>query len=232
MKGNRMSATDIRAMTADTIGKDILGALLAEIKLLPKTWEKIPKKKQDDIIDRLRSRVETNVKMAVHLIASEGRTVVSGDLDQITIKDGAKAVIKISRAAESLHELYDAQGKAVLIVVSGAAEHTGGMDEIRGEADQRAMDLGHEYHEDDGGGMDGHEGEVVDAEMLGLPAPDQVEPSEEETSKAYEDGYQAAKSGKAEDDAPNMRYALLSAWVFGWRAWHNENDDEEDQEAA
>ena len=102
---------DFRSMTADSIGKDLLSALLSEIRLLPKPWDQIAKSKQDDIIDRLRKRVETNVKMAVHLLSSQGRTVVVGDLEQITIKDGAKAVIKIGRSAESLHDLYDAQGK-------------------------------------------------------------------------------------------------------------------------
>lgn len=138
---------DFRSMTADSIGKDLLSALLSEIRLLPKPWDQIAKSKQDDIIDRLRKRVETNVKMAVHLLSSQGRTVVVGDLEQITIKDGAKAVIKIGRSAESLHDLYDAQGKAVLVIVSDAGEHTGGMDGITGEEDQRAMDLGHEYHD-------------------------------------------------------------------------------------
>ena len=82
---------DFRTMTADTIGKDILQALVMELKLLPQPWPKLPKKKQDDIIDSLRNRVESNVKMAVHLLAAEGRTVVAGDIDQITIEDGVKA---------------------------------------------------------------------------------------------------------------------------------------------
>jgi ribosome modulation factor len=221
-----MSTTDIRAMTADTIGKDILGALLAEIKLLPKPWEKLSKTKQDDILDRLRSRVEANVKMAVHLIASEGRTVVSGDLDQITIKDGAKAVIKISRTAESLHELYDAQGRAVLIVVSSAAEHTGGMDEIQGEADQRVMDLGHEYREDDGGGMDGENEESIEGETLGLPKPGDTEPTEEEKWAAWDEGYAAAEAGKPLADCPCTKGTLCIYWTKGWKEWHEDHGGE------
>ncbi len=58
-----MENQDIRNMTADTIGKDLLGALLAELRLLPKPWEQLAQAKQDDVIDRLRKRVETNVKM-------------------------------------------------------------------------------------------------------------------------------------------------------------------------
>lgn len=210
---------DFRNMTADSIGKDLLGALLAEIKLLPDPWQK----KQDDVIDRLRSRVQTNVSMAVHMLAAEGRTCVAGDLDQITIKDGVKAVVKFSAGAANLHELFEVAGKAVLVVVANAADHTGGMDDIKGESDQRAMDLGHEYRDNDGGGMDGTNDDVIDGEPLALPSPDQVKPSDEELDAAYEDGYQAAADGKAEFDAPVIRHELVAQWMRGFKDWHEQN---------
>ena len=163
---------DFRAMTADTIGKDLLGALLTELRLLPEPWPKLSKSKQDDVIDRLRNRVESNVRMAVHMLAAEGRICVAGDLDQITIKDGVKAVVKFGINAANLHELYEVAGQAVLIVVANAGNHIGGMDEIQGETDQRAMNLGHEYNPNDDG--EGFGGKVVDAEFeetKELPAP-------------------------------------------------------------
>ena len=55
---------DFRAMTADSIGKDLLSALVTEVKLMPDTWPKLSQKRQDDIIDRLRKRVESSVSMA------------------------------------------------------------------------------------------------------------------------------------------------------------------------
>ena len=214
---------DPRAMTADTIGKDLLSAIVTELKLLPKPWPKLSESKQNDIIDRLRARVESNVAMAVHIIASQGRTVVAGDLDQITIKDGVKAVVKFGANAANLHELYDVAGKAVLVVVANAADHTGGMDQIKGDGDQRVMDLGHEYREDDGGGMDGAagDGEVIDGEALGLPAPGETTPTQEELDKAYDDGYQAAAEGKPESDCPVMRGELCIQWVKGWKDFIN-----------
>lgn len=66
---------DFRQMTADTVGKDLLGALVTEIKLLPDVWQKLPKAKQNDVIDRLRNRVEENVKMVVFTIASQHRSI-------------------------------------------------------------------------------------------------------------------------------------------------------------
>ncbi|WGS53532.1 cell division protein FtsK [Paraburkholderia sp. D15] len=210
---------DFRAMTAATVGKDLLQALVLELKLLPDVWVKLSEKKQNDVIDRLRDRVESQIKMAVHVLASSGRTVVAGDLDQVTIKDGVKAVIKFSAAAPSLHELYDAQGKAVLVVVAGAADHTAGMDEVRGESDQRAMDLGKEYTSEDGDGMNGPTGDgVVDGNGLQIDH----QPLQEELDTAEEAGYTAASEGKPQSDCPVMAGALSIAWVKGWKQWHEE----------
>ena len=126
------------------------------------------------MIDRLRRRIETNVKMAVHLLSAQGRIVVAG-------------------------------GKEVLVVVANAGDHTAGMDDIRGESDQRAMDLGHEYREDDGGGMG--DGSVIDGEVPGLPGPGDTTPTESELDEYFEAGYQAAKEGKPVSDCPIVRAA-------------------------
>jgi hypothetical protein len=210
---------DFRAMTADTIGKDLLNALVLELKLLPDVWPKLSEKKQNDVIDRLRARVQSNIAMAVHTLASSGRTVVAGDLDQITIKDGVKAVIKFSAAAPSLHELYDAQSKAVLVVVASADDHTGGMDEVKGESDQRAMDLGKEYTSEDGEGMGGPTGDgVIDVDAKQI----EHQPLQEELDAAEEAGYLAAGEGKPQSDCPVMAGALCIAWVKGWKLWHDE----------
>ncbi|WP_232243614.1 Rmf/CrpP family protein [Paraburkholderia sp. SOS3] len=212
-------------MTADTIGRDLLQALVLELKLLPDVWAKLSEAKQNDVIDRLRARVQSNIAMAVHTLASAGRTVVAGDLDQITIKDGVKAVIKFGANAPSLHELYDAQSKAVLVVVASSADHTAGMDEVRGEGDQRGLDLGQEYTSEDGDGMNGPTGDVVDA---GPGDVRQIEhqPLQEELEAAEQAGFDAAADGKPQSDCPVMAGALCIEWVKGWKRWHEEQGDD------
>jgi len=214
------------AMTADSVGRDLLQALVQEIKLLPDVWPKIPKARQDDVIDRLRERVLTSVTMAVHLISADGRTVVAGDLEQITIKDGVKAVIKFSANAVGLHELYESSGQSVLVVVANPAAHTGGMDEIKGEAVQRAMDLGREYAPNsDGEGMNDN---VVDAVVKTI----EHKPLEAEKQQAYGDGQLAAQEGQPESDCPLMVGELCIEWVKGWRAWHEANPADANAEVA
>jgi ribosome modulation factor len=211
---------DFRTMTADTIGKDLLSGLVTELRLLPKPWPELPKGKQDDIIDRLRARVETNVKMAVHLLAAQGRTVVTGDLDAITIKDGVKATVKFSSAAPNLHELYDANGKAVLVVVANAADHLGGINEVQGEADQRAMNLGNEYDpKGDGKGM----GNTVDGEATAITDQNAAKHTMKERQEAWDAGYQAAMDGKTQHETPaGMAAELVKEWLNGWMTWQEE----------
>ncbi|MBN3832919.1 DNA translocase FtsK [Burkholderia sp. Ac-20344] len=219
-----MTDKNVLQMTADSIGKDLLSALVTEIKLMPDLWIKLSEKKQNDVIDRLRARVEHNVKMATHLIASDGRVVVQGDLVQITIKDGVKAAVEFSSAAPNLHDLYDAQGKAVLLVVANAAAHTGGMDEIRGESDQRGFDLGREYTDQDGDGMDGdrpNADDVVDAEFREVPKLGDG-PTQAQVDEQHQAGRQAAAEGKPESECPVMAGELCIAWVKGWKEWHEE----------
>lgn len=230
---NKEQSPDFKQMTADTIGKDLLGALVQEIRLLPDVWPKLPKAKQDDVIERLRKRVEENVAMAVFTIAAQNRTVVAGSLEQITIKDGVKAVIKFGVKSPNLDGLYEAasDGNDVLVVVAGAKDYIGGMNEIKGDEDQRNidLDLGHEYHDNDGGGMDGVSDVDPDTgEIKGLPSPDQVKPTVEEMGKAWDDGYQAAEDGKPQSDCPIIRSELVVEWIKGWKAWHEEQSDDKD----
>jgi hypothetical protein len=164
-------------MTAETVGKDILQALVMEIKMLPDVWQKLAQKKQDDILDRLRKCVETNVRMAVHLINSEGRTHCVADLEGVTIKDDIKATFKVARASgyESMQHLFDSVGQSCIIIVAEGRSHMGGMNDIRSDPEQPGLNLGQDEdpEDSDGSGVIDIKGTTIDieGEVLGLPAP-------------------------------------------------------------
>lgn len=223
-----MSDKNTLAMTAATIGADLLAALVQEVKLLPDVWPKMSKAKQDDVIDRLRKRVIHNVQMATHLIASDGRVTVVAELEQITVKDGIKAVLTMSKNDPNRHGLIDCQGKTVLIALADAEAHMGEVAAVRGEEDQRAMDLGHEYDPNgDGKGMEGGQpgpgDDVSDARILSLTDG----PLDSELEGAYQDGYQAYLEDKPKSDCPVMRHELVARWTAGWEAAKAISDDED-----
>lgn len=211
------------SMTSESVGRDLLQALIQEINLLPDVWSKVPKKKQDDVIERIRDRVQTNVKMAVHLIASSGSIKVVADLEGVAIKDDIKATFKVHKAQdmESLQHLFESVGQPCMLVVADVDAHTGGMKDIEGESDQRAMNLGKEYNPNgDGDGMDGafKGGEVVDIQAI------EHKPLETELDKAFEDGYEAASEDKDQSACPIMTGALCIEWIKGWKSYHKENN--------
>lgn len=182
------------AMTAQSVGADLLQALVQEVKLLPDVWPKLSQRKQDDIIERLRKRV-------------------------ITVKDGIKAVLTMSKNDPNRHGLMDAQGKSVLIAIADAEDHMGDVAAVRGTPDQRAMDLGHEYDPDgDGNGMDGDD--ITDAQILGIGD----NPMESELEQAYQDGREAAELCRSKSDCPVMRHELVAQWTKGWTDWHEEQN--------
>lgn len=222
---------DFRHITAETAGKDLLAALVQEIRLLPNVWPKLSREKQDDVIDHLRNRVQQNVNMVVHVLASKNRTTVAGNLDKVTIKGNVEAVIKFGINAGNLPELFaaaaDQESKTVLVVVADPSAHIAGMDEIRGEDDQRAMDLGHEYQENDGGGMD--DKDIEDAQEV-KELPEKII-AQEDLDKAYNDGWTAAKEGKPQSDCPILDSEFVDKWVRGFKDWH-EQDNSNDKDAA
>lgn len=121
---------------AEHVGTDLLGALLDEIKQLQSPWQSMPQHLQSELIDRLRRRVEDNVKQAVSLIAAEGRVTVVGTLEQVTFKGAIKASIVLSKSNVHRLDLADNVNQEVLIVIMPAEQFTGGMDGIQADEDQ------------------------------------------------------------------------------------------------
>ena len=136
---------NVREIAAEDMSYELLSALIMQVRMLPKPWDQMPKAKQDEVIDSFKKTIRTAVNEAVKLIASNDRVTIEGDLEQVTIKDGVKAQITVSKNAENLSELFEAVGSPVLIVCADNPVYDRGLDDVEGEDDQRALDLGQEY---------------------------------------------------------------------------------------
>lgn len=125
--------------TSETIAKDLLSVFMQEIRLLPDAWPALKRFEQDNIIDRVRNRVIQQVRHAVALIAAEDRVTVVADLKKVTFGDEIQAVFIVGARDPARLDLADSRGKACLIVVTDAGAHTAGVDEVRGEDEQRSF---------------------------------------------------------------------------------------------
>ncbi|WXL27727.1 DNA translocase FtsK [Ectopseudomonas mendocina] len=123
-------------LSSETLGRDLLQVLLQEIRALPDVWPKLNEKKQAAVIERLTSTVTRATTHAVKLIAAGGNPTISGILESVAIKEGIKATFKVSQFDPMRHELIDSQGKVCLLVVANAADHLGGMEEVKPDPDQ------------------------------------------------------------------------------------------------
>ena len=125
----------------ETMLGDLMKVCLDEIRAAPDVWPKLSQEKQEDVIDRVERRVSAAVREAVEIIAAKGRIAIAATLEQVTVKDGIKAVVTLSRSDSRRHELIDACGQNLLLVVADATEHMGGAGVHKPEPDQPGLPI-------------------------------------------------------------------------------------------
>lgn len=95
---------------------------------------------QDQVIDRVERQCKHAVDQAVHIIASEARATVMATLESITVKDGIKAVLNLSKGDPKRHELIDCTGQQVLVVIANTEAFIGG-DRPQSDPDQLGLSI-------------------------------------------------------------------------------------------
>lgn len=113
-------------IAAATMSADLVSFLVDEFKAAPDVWPKLSEDQQRDVIYRASQRVGEAIRQAVRCIAADGREVIAAHLEQITAKDGIKAVVTLSKADPNRHALLDSVGLPVLIAVASDAPYIGG----------------------------------------------------------------------------------------------------------
>lgn len=112
-------------LAADTLTGDIRDAILDWRKAMGKPWAACNEDEQSDEIHRARDLAENLVKKACVIIASQGKKAMQGTLESVTVKDGIKAVIKLSKMDEQRHSLLDAQGHLISMVFADSQPFKG-----------------------------------------------------------------------------------------------------------
>lgn len=105
---------------------DLIKATMMEIRQMPFAWGVLPEKDQQKVIDRVTMKVTDAVRQAVKIIAADGRPHLVADVESVMFKDGIKCVMSIAKQSADRHELADATGTMVLIVLPHIENHLGG----------------------------------------------------------------------------------------------------------
>jgi len=75
------------------------------------------------------------------VIATDRAPSLAGTVESVTFKDGIKAVLTLDKHAEGRHNLADAEGTTVLIVMANPEQFTGGMEKVGAAPDQHGLPL-------------------------------------------------------------------------------------------
>lgn len=119
---------------------DILKAVMSETRQMPFAWAVLPEKDQQKIIDKITQKVTEAVRQAVKIIAADSRPHLVADVESVTFKDGIKAVLQVAKQSADRHELADATGTMVLIVLPHIEKHLDG-DPLTADKDQPDLPL-------------------------------------------------------------------------------------------
>lgn len=128
-------------LAAETMTGDIRDFILDRLKheQSKAPWHQRSESDQRETVHQVESAVRATVRKAVEIMAGHGRRTIKATIEQITIKDGYKAVLTCSKHDNNRHHLADAQGATVLIVVADPDEFTGERGEVEIVPDQATM---------------------------------------------------------------------------------------------
>lgn len=124
----------------------LIEAMIDELGKMSGTWKQLSKTQQDVSIERLRSAVYAMTQEAIETIAREGCQSAAAKIESITIKDGAKATIKL---LSNLTHAIPYVGRQVMLVFTDAEKFQEGAEGIEGDADQASLDLGGDDQDDE-----------------------------------------------------------------------------------
>ena len=121
---------------------ELMAISLDELKHAQDVWQKLSQDEQDATIARIEARVKDAVRQCVTLVATQGFTRIPATVESITIKDGIKVQLTVSRIDANRHALTDSQGHATSIVLANIEQFTAAPHGHKGESDQLGLELG------------------------------------------------------------------------------------------
>lgn len=122
-----------------TMTGDLRDAILQIVKTQKKPWQQLSEQEQTLVVNNVQERVGYMVTKVVDIISADGRKTIIAKLDSITVKDGFKAVLSLSKDSELAHDLVDSQGSLVALVVADREAYTGEKEPAKIDKDQKEL---------------------------------------------------------------------------------------------
>lgn len=131
---------DVLEFAEEELSGKLLQIVVNQLEGNRQPWNSYPKDDQEIKLNSMRLAIEEAVKGAVYVIASGHRSYLKAGVESVTFKDGVKAVLTLLKTADA-HDLADAEGSQVLIVITDAEKFLQGGEKIKAQADQHSLPL-------------------------------------------------------------------------------------------
>lgn len=104
-------------------------------------WGSLPEEEQQRQIDVMAEKVRLYVREACNIIASERKTTLRMEVEQVTFKDGVKAVLTAAKSSMGVFDLAIAEGGTVTVLLNDYDKFTQGTGDVKANPDQAQLAL-------------------------------------------------------------------------------------------
>lgn len=131
---------DEAELDTKTMRGDLRDMILQVLRQAKKPWEKMSELEQRQVIGDVTFAANSMVSRMAHLVAAAGQPTLCASFKGLTFKDSICEVkMALSRFDEARHELVDAAGSTVLIVLPGVERFTGERKPAPVDRDQKPL---------------------------------------------------------------------------------------------
>lgn len=131
-------------MTEATMLGDLMQCIVEQCKALPKPWQALSEAQQRDYLERVEKQVRESIKKAIFLLAAQESIVVPAIVNKVVFKDSVTVELKLTPGASGRHDIADAEGDVVHIMIIDQAALEGCEGKPIPEKDQRELPIENE----------------------------------------------------------------------------------------
>lgn len=121
------------------VGAMLLRTMTDHLAGIRTPWDQLSTIDQDQVIERFRRAIQEAIRAAMGVLAAGEYPAIVASLDGLSLRKGISAKLTIQKSAHNRHELLDAVGTDVLIVLADPEVYSEELEGIRAKAKQRDL---------------------------------------------------------------------------------------------
>lgn len=130
------SSVYVAKESAATLGRDLVNLVLGALQRLPARWDAMTEEQQNVTIVEVREAAHGFIGRAMFALYAGDVPAITASLGTVSFGDSIGAKVSVARRDPSRHQLADASGQAVVLLIVDPAKYMTGVEEIRAASKQ------------------------------------------------------------------------------------------------